>query len=83
MSPHQIIAVAARLFAVWLIIHLPGQIYAFFDSYLKLHDTNLRYFAAGIGLVELALILVLWLFPYTIAHPAQILTRRATPADFR
>ncbi len=66
--PHQIIAVAARLFAVWLTIHLPGQIYAFVDSDVKLHDARLRFFAVGIAIVELALILVLWLFPYTVAR---------------
>jgi len=68
VSPHHIIAVVARLFAVWMVIHLPGQVYAFFDSDSKLHDADLRLLALGVALVEVTLILVLWFFPHTVAR---------------
>jgi hypothetical protein len=68
MSPHQIIAVAARLLAVWMVIHLPGQVYGFFDSDAKLNDPSLRWLAVGVALVEITLIFVLWSFPHAVAR---------------
>ncbi len=79
MSPHQIIAVASRLFAVWLVIHLPGQIYAFFDSDAKLNDASLRFLAVCIAIIELGLILILWLFPHTIARILLKTSSQQTP----
>jgi len=67
MSPHQIIAVVMRLIAVWMVIHLPGQVYGFVDSDAKLNDSNLRWLAFGVALVEIALIIGLWAFPDTLA----------------
>jgi hypothetical protein len=68
MSPHQFVAVAARLFAVWLVIHLPGQAYGFFTDSSKLNDPTLGMVALGVGVVELIVILGLWFFPNTIAR---------------
>jgi len=68
MSPHQIIAVTMRLIAVWMVIHLPGQVYGFVDSDAKLNDPILRWLAFGVALVEITLIFVLWVFPNAIAR---------------
>jgi hypothetical protein len=68
MSPHQVVAVAARLFAVWLAIHLPGQVYEFVASDTKLNDPTMRLVALCVAVVEVVTILALWLFPYSIAR---------------
>jgi hypothetical protein len=68
MSPHQAIAVAARLFAVWLLIHLPGQAYAFFADQSRLSDPRLRLITLSVVVVELVVILAFWMFPDTIAR---------------
>jgi hypothetical protein len=68
MSPHQVVAVAARLFAVWLVIHVPGQVYEFFSEQAKLHDSTLPFFALCVMVIEVIAILTLWLFPHTIAR---------------
>jgi len=68
MSPHQIVAVATRLFAVWLVIHLPGQVYGFFTEDIKLNDPSIRPLAVCFAVLEVLVILVLWFFPHTIAR---------------
>jgi hypothetical protein len=68
MTPHQIVAAAARLFAVWMAIHLPGQVYEFFAQDFKVHDASLRLVAACIAALEVIVILALWLFPNVIAR---------------
>jgi hypothetical protein len=71
MSPQQVVAVGARLLAVWLFAHLPGQVYQFYALLVSGVDAlsaSLRFFA-GIALVfEVLLILALWFFPLTIAR---------------
>jgi hypothetical protein len=85
MSPHQVVAVAARLFAVWLVIHLPGQVYGFFAQDAKLADSTLRVVAVCVALVEVLVILVLWLFPHMIARrllgSPSVETVTPSPAD--
>lgn len=68
MSPQQIVAVVARLLAVWIVIHLPGQVSEI--VYLGGHDTDrsMRAFAVGGFAVELFVSLALWFFPLTIAR---------------
>lgn len=68
MSPHQVVSVAARLFAVWLVIHLPGQVYSFFTEESKLNDPTLRLVAICVAAIEAIVILALWFFPHTIAR---------------
>ena len=63
MSPHQAIAVAARLFAIWLLIHLPGQAYAFFAD-----ESRVRLITLCVVVVELIIILAFWIFPDTVAR---------------
>jgi hypothetical protein len=68
MSPQQIVAVVARLLAVWIVIHLPGQVSEI--VYLGGHDADrsMRAFAVGGFAVELFVSLALWFFPLTIAR---------------
>lgn len=68
MSPHHVVVVALRLFAVWLVAHVPGQVYEFFAEDRKLGDPTLRLVALCVGVVELIVILGLWIFPSTIAR---------------
>lgn len=68
MSPQQIVAVVARLLAVWIVIHLPGQVSEI--VYLGGHDADrsMRAFAVGGFAVELFVCLAIWFFPLTIAR---------------
>jgi hypothetical protein len=68
MSPHQIIAVAVRLFAVWLAIHLPGQSYAFYFEGSKMNQPYVGLITAAITVAVLLVILALWYFPMSIAR---------------
>jgi hypothetical protein len=71
MSPQQIVAVGARLLAVWLFAHLPGQVYQFYAFVVAGVDTasaSLRVFTACALIFEVLLVLALWFFPLTIAR---------------
>jgi len=68
MSPYQIIAVMVRLFAVWLAIHLPGQLYAFYFEGTKIDQPYTGLITVGILLAALVIILGLWFFPMSIAR---------------
>jgi hypothetical protein len=68
MSPYQIIAVMVRLFAVWVAIHLPGQLYAFYFTGTKIDQPYTGLITVGILLAALALVLGLWFFPMSIAR---------------
>jgi hypothetical protein len=67
MSPYQIIAVMVRLFAVWVAIHLPGQLYAFYFAGTKIDQPYTGLITVGILLATLVIILGLWFFPMSIA----------------
>jgi len=61
MSPHQIIAVAVRLFAVWLVLSGTG-------TALSIYFAGDLPLALTIAAVAAILVLALWLFPQTIAR---------------
>ena len=75
MSPHQIIAVAARLFAVWLAIHLPGQVYEVLFA-----EPSARLFVVCIFIIEVVAMLALWFSPHTIARRLLSVSTPETPA---
>ena len=84
MSPHQIIAVAVRLFAVWLTIYVGNIALSF---YLQPASSEIH-FGTWIWLLALGaaavIILALWFFPLTVAHrllsnPVSTPARQATP----
>jgi hypothetical protein len=68
MSPYQIIAVMVRLFAVWVTIHLPGQLYAFYFAGTKIDQPYTGVITVGILFAALAIVLGLWFFPMSIAR---------------
>jgi hypothetical protein len=67
MTPHQTLAVAVRLFAIWLAL---AVIRESLGSYMGLRDkqeTLLPIFAV-VGTVTLVFVLILWFFPKSIAR---------------
>jgi hypothetical protein len=67
MSPHQIVAVATRLFAIWLFVLIAMNTHSYFLS-TPLHgesDSGLVFIVGGALVVLLAF--GLWKFPLTIA----------------
>jgi len=68
MSPQQIVAVLARLLAVWLAIHLPGQAYQIVFASGPSVDRSMTAFAVVGFVVELIVSLALWFFPLTVAR---------------
>jgi hypothetical protein len=66
MSPHQAIAVAVRIFAVWLAIYVVRTIPAFFIE--GRGDTSGLVTAAIVGLLTLGIALLLWAFPLITAR---------------
>jgi hypothetical protein len=68
MSPHQTIAVAVRLFSVWLATYTVRDIVTFY-----LADTSRNYPSAlpisiAVFLFTAVLVLLLWFFPQTVAR---------------
>jgi divalent metal cation (Fe/Co/Zn/Cd) transporter len=65
MTPHQAIAVAVRLFAVWLAVRVFREVLAFSFDASSPHAT---WIALGVSIVAAAIVLALWFFPRTVAH---------------
>lgn len=65
MSPHQAVAVAVRLFAVWLSFYVLNALGSFLLA--RPIDAVHIWIGVGVGLVATAIILGLWLFPRTLA----------------
>jgi multisubunit Na+/H+ antiporter MnhB subunit len=78
MSPHQIIAVAVRLFAVWFAIHIPGNLYAFYGEGTKFGGSHTVLFTFIAAAVALGIVAALWTFPMMIA--SKLLTTKADPS---
>lgn len=67
MTPHQIIAVAARLFAIWLFALIVMNIpYYFLNTQLQGESDSVIAFVLGAAVVFF-LTFVLWKFPLTVA----------------
>ena len=69
MSPHQIIAVAVRLFAVWLAVTTVVSAPTFYMQLIEVEVGSTASLAAAVFVAALALgiVYVLWRFPLTIA----------------
>jgi hypothetical protein len=69
MSPHQIIAVAVRLFAVWLAVTTVVSAPTFYMQLIEVEVSSTASLAAAVFVAALALgiVYVLWRFPLTIA----------------
>jgi hypothetical protein len=68
MSPHQAIAVALRLFAVWLAIYVARDMMALYLEGNKQHDPHSLWIAITMLVLAAAFVLVLWFFPRSIAR---------------
>ena len=68
MSPHQTIAVAARLVAIWLAIYVARTAPSLFREAAKANDTSFTAVMAASTALMVLLILCLWLFPRTVAR---------------
>lgn len=68
MTPHQTIAVAVRLFAIWLAVTLISNLVTF-SSQFNWQDYPNKLFATAVIVVLLALVAAaLWFFPLTVAR---------------
>jgi len=67
MSPHQIIAVAVRLFAVWLAVYSAWKIPSFYIYATGQNEPKLLVIVLAAATFCLVLILALWRFPVTVA----------------
>ena len=68
MSPHQTIAVAIRLFAVWLAIYAGRTAPSFYRELVRMNDSAGSAIVIGISLLIVIFILYLWFFPKTVAR---------------
>jgi len=67
MSPHQIIAVAVRLFAVWLAVRLVIATPVYYAQVSAQTGTNSSLLVYVVIALPIALLFLLWRFPLTIA----------------
>ena len=76
MTPHQTIAVAVRLFAIWLLLSLVTGLITF-GTQFNWHEYPHKTLATAlIATVTLLVVLALWFFPHTVAR--RLLTVSAT-----
>lgn len=68
MTPHQTLAVAVRLFAIWLAIHATRNLLGVYLAGRDRGDTYIVPFVGVLSLLAIVFIVVLWFFPKTIAH---------------
>jgi hypothetical protein len=68
MTPHQTVAVAVRLFAIWFLIWLIPSVLGFYAQFLKHDDPSKLLIAVVVTIVAAGLLLALWFFPQTIAR---------------
>jgi len=87
MSPHQTIAVAVRLFAIWLFLYFTRDTLSYyFDAEARGHPGALV-FALSVLVLTGAVSTVLWFFPLTVARkllaaPASDTAPPATPDEW-
>jgi hypothetical protein len=68
MSPHQTIAVAVRLFAIWLFLSLITGLVTFASQFRWQDYPNKGLTMGLIALVTVVVVLALWFFPQTVAR---------------
>ncbi len=68
MSPHQTVALALRLFAIWLAIYVAREMLAFYVAGNRQGDEYSPLIVAVISVLAIIFLLVLWFFPRTIAQ---------------
>ena len=68
MTPHQVIAVAVRLFAIWLAIYSARMAPAFYREVTNAGDASGGIAVILISLLVALAVLFLWFFPSTVAR---------------
>jgi hypothetical protein len=68
VTPHQVIAVAVRLFAIWLIIGVLRTAPQFYREFARVGDSTANAIVIGVSVLAVLLILFLWFFPKTVAR---------------
>jgi hypothetical protein len=67
MAPHDTIAVAVRLFAVWLALHVVRELFFYFE-FNRPQESSAPFIALAVIIITALLVLVLWFFPRSIAR---------------
>jgi hypothetical protein len=78
MSPIQMVALAVRLFAIWLGLYSARAAPALYIETQKLDDPIAMGIVIAVALVIFAVVLLLWFFPRTVAR--SILPSTSEPA---
>jgi hypothetical protein len=69
MSPHQTIAVAVRLFALWVLIYVGRMLPSLYHEATNADDSSNMLLAIAVGSIAvLFFVLYLWFFPRTVAR---------------
>jgi hypothetical protein len=68
MTPHQTLAVAVRLFAIWFAIHGGRELLGFYIAARERADAYVFPIAAAVSILAIGFFFVLWFFPKTIAR---------------
>ena len=84
MTPHQTVAVAVRLFAIWLFVSVVVGFLTFYAKGGPIAYGTLPFVATAVGLTGVVVV-ALWFFPQTIARRLLTISDatpvRAEPAD--
>ena len=68
MTPHQTIAVAVRLFAIWLLVTMVTGLVTFAGQFRWQDYPNKGLTMALVAAVTVIVVLALWCFPQTVAR---------------
>jgi len=68
MTPHQALALAVRLFAIWFGLIIARDVLAFFISWRPQDDPQMLPIVIGGSLISAVVLVVLWFFPRSIAR---------------
>jgi hypothetical protein len=68
MTPHQALAVAVRLFAIWLAVVVLREVIGGYITGRERNDAYILPIVAIVGFVSLVFVSILWFFPKTIAR---------------
>src|SRR4051812_19232530 len=68
MTPHQTLAVAVRLFAIWLALYVARDLIGFYVYGQQKGDTAVGSVAFTLEILTIVVVVLLWFFPRTIAR---------------
>ena len=68
MTPHQTLAVAVRLFAIWLALYALRELVGAYLAGRERSDPYILPVVAAVSAVTILLVITLWLFPKSIAR---------------